>query len=108
MSLLTPTQRILYDFEIEALYRGEPVSDFPIQYRVRMNNALLNTEEWLDIEELDFSDLTFLGESEQLITLEWRWLFEQGNDDLDTQYGIDNGDYSLVFHITAELLEEIY
>lgn len=100
------TQRLSYSFEIVALYRGEPVEDFPMLYRVRLNNGLLNTEEWLDVEDLDFSELVFLPESEHLITLEWDWPFESGDDQKDTQYGIDNGDYALVFHITAELVEE--
>ena len=99
-------QRVNYSFEIEPLYNGEPIDDFPIDYRIRLNNGLLNTEAWLDADELNYKDLTFLPETEHLITIEWRWLFEQGNDALDTAYGMDNGEYSFIFHITAVMEEE--
>lgn len=99
-------QKVHYSFEIEPLYNGEPIEDFPIDYRIRLNNGLLNTEAWLDADELNYKDLTFLPETEHLITIEWQWLFEQGNDALDTAFGKDNGEYSFIFHITAVMEEE--
>ena len=99
-------QKVYYSFEIEPLYRGEPVDNFPINYRIRLNNGLLNTEAWLEYDELNYKDLTFLPKTEHLITIEWDWPYEQGNDALDTAFGKDNGEFSFIFHITAVMEEE--
>lgn len=95
--------QLLYDIAIEELYNNEPIDNFPLEFRLRMNNGLLVTEEWLSSEELKYVDLNFLPNTSQSFTLEWRWLFENGVDSLDTYFGNDNGKYTLVFKLSAEI-----
>ena len=97
---------LLYDFEISEYYNGVKVDNFPIEYRIKMNNILLETDQWLSAEDLKYYEITMLPMSTHSFTLEWRWSFEGGNDALDTYFGQSNGDYSIVFHMTAQTLTE--
>lgn len=97
---------ILYDFSIIEIYNGESVDNFPMEFRLRMNNVLLETEEWLDASELVYTDMEMLPNSTHSFTLEWRWRFDGGDDSLDTYFGESNGEYSLQFQMTAESVEE--
>jgi len=97
---------ILYDFKISEYYNGEAVDNFPIEYRVRMNNVLLETDEWLTANDLQYYEITMLPESTHRFTLEWRWSFNGGDDATDTYFGQTGGDYSIVFHMTAQTLPE--
>lgn len=94
-----------YHLVITEQYNNQPVEDFPLEFRLKMNNALINTEEWLSAEELEYNDMMFMPFSSQRFTLEWRWLFESGDDEGDTLLGIENGTYRLVFNMTAEVEE---
>ncbi len=94
--------KLLYDFSIAESYNGKVAKPFPLEYRVRVNNDLIGSEEWLKASELHFEDLIFLAQSEYLVTIEWRWPFESGNDALDTEFGRDAGQYSLQLTLTAE------
>lgn len=67
-----------------------------------MNNVVMESQEWKRIEELDFSDMTILGNSTQSFTLEWRWAFDDGNNENDTVIGADGGKISIVIHVTAQ------
>ena len=98
--------KILYDFSIIELHNGEVVNNFPMEFRLRMNNVLLESEEWHDIRELCYTDITMLPNTKHSFTLEWRWLFDGGNDPLDTHFGELGGEYSLQFQMTAQILEE--
>ncbi len=98
--------RLYYEFSIEEYYNGKPAENFPLEYRVRVNNDLVGSEDWLSAEELHFKDLIFLPQSDYLVTLEWRWQFESGNDELDTTFGRDGGTYTLELFLTAETIDE--
>ena len=97
---------MVYDFSIKEFYNGNEVVDFPLEFRIRMNNVLLESEKWLSAEELKFKDLEILPGSSQRFTLEWRWQFESGNDERDTYFGRTNGEYSLQFQMTVQATEE--
>lgn len=94
-----------YSFSIVEVYNGEIVKNFPLEFRIKMNNMLLGNGEWLSAEDLSFEELYILPSSSQIFTLEWRWPFE-GNNELDTILGQDNGNYQLVFKLVAESVEE--
>lgn len=91
-----------YDFCIKELLNGTEVTDFPMEFRIRMNNVLLGGEEWLSAEDLMFTELVILPGSTQQFTLEWRWQFESGDDECDTYFGQNGGEYSLQFQMTAQ------
>lgn len=99
--------RLSYSFTIDERYNEEPIEGFPLEYRVRVNNVLVGSEQWLPAEELSFNDLLFMPQSEYLATLEWRWPFEGKDDALDTNYGWEAGHYTLVLNLTAEAISEI-
>ncbi len=82
---------------------GVPVRDFPIKFRIKMNNLIVETEEWRKVEDLKLSELLLLPASEHAFTLEWNWAFEGGNDENDTLIGADGGKISLVLHISAQI-----
>ena len=94
---------LYYSFSIRARYVGELETDyFPITFRLKMNNAVIGTQSWLTAEELNYSELLILPESEQAFGLEWRWAFDGGNDENDTLIGADGGKISLVLELTAQ------
>lgn len=95
-----------YDFVIKEYYNDAQVSDFPLQFRLRMNNALITTERWLSADELKYYEMLFMPDSSHRYTLEWRWLYEGESDDVDTYFGRDGGKYKLVFELVAEIYEE--
>ncbi len=91
-----------YYFKIKEMYNDEEVTNFPLEFRLRMNNVLMETERWLSAEELLYEDLVILADTDHRFTLEWRWKYESGDDALDTYFGVDGGVYTLVFDLTAE------
>ncbi len=93
---------ILYSFYIEPQYNGTVAADFPIKFRLRMNNILLESSKWLSVKELKFDNLILLGGSSHSFILEWEWPFESGNDENDTLIGADGGNISMVLHLTAQ------
>ncbi len=99
--------KLLYEFSIGEFYNGEPAESFPLEYRVRVNNDMIGSGEWLSASELHFKDLVLMEQSDYLVTLEWRWPFESGNDELDTDFGKVGGLYSLDLTLTAESISEI-
>jgi hypothetical protein len=64
------------------------------------------TEEWLPVTKLNYTNLVIKANSSQYFTLEWHWLYENGDDERDTLWGIENGTYNLVFNLTAELVDD--
>lgn len=99
-----------YSFKILAVYNGETLNEegadkFTLLFRLKMNNAYIVTTDWLTTEQLFYSDMIFLADTQQAFTLEWEWPFENGQDDLDTRYGIENGEMALTLTLTAEAAE---
>lgn len=95
-----------YVFKLEEKYvdRDEEWPSF-MKYRLRMNGQHMETTEWFSAEELVYSGILILPKTKQLMTLEWWWPFEGGNDGNDTWFGNDAGKFSVVFHLTAEVVE---
>lgn len=91
-----------YSISLEPLYEGEKIVDFPITFRLKMNNVVMQSPEWKNIEDMNFSDMTILAESTQSFTLEWRWAFDDGNNENDTVIGADGGKISIVINVTAQ------
>ena len=98
-----------YSFHIEDKYEGNIETDyFPLTFRLRMNNKRVpadgfsDTDKWLTVDELRYTELQMPAASDQAFTLEWRWAFESGNDGNDTLLGEDGGKISLILTLTAE------
>lgn len=76
-----------------------------MQYRLKMNDVFIDNEEWHSIKELDYNDIYILPGTKQLMTLEWRWPFE--DDDVnDTLLGRTGGKLSVTFFVWAQIVEE--
>lgn len=81
----------------------------PLEYRLRMNNVYIGeTNGWTVMSENDntlaFSEILFNPYSSHIITVEWRWPFESGNDQSDTQAGSSGGKYFINVDITAAIV----
>ncbi len=98
----TNEKEIRYGFSIEPKYEGCEISEFPIKFRLRMNNVVLETDAWRPVEELVFDDMVILPQTQHSFTLEWNWLFDGGSDDNDTLIGTDGGKISMVLQLTAQ------
>ncbi len=98
-------EKLLYSFSIVEYYNGEVATVSPLEYRVRVSNVPVGTGEFVPSEELHFEEVTFMPESDHLVTIEWRWPFESGNDESDTEFGKDGGHISLQLELTAETIE---
>ena len=95
-----------YVIVFDEYYTGDVVNWAPfMEYRLKMNGKCIETDEWRPIKDLTYEDIVILAETSQLMTLEWRWQFESGKDDSDTEFGFDAGTYSIVFHLRAEVIE---
>lgn len=90
-----------YEFYIEPRYEGAEIDYFPLQFRLKMNNVLLESKEWKTVDKLRFSSIDIMGGTTHTFTLEWRWAFEGGNDAQDTLIGADGGKISMVLHLSA-------
>ena len=91
---------LTYTFTIQEMFNNINVYNFPMQYRV-----LLDDEEvinWTSGVELKVTDLVVEPSKRHEFTLEWRWLFESGNDQVDTYFGQDGGQYSIYLNLSAE------
>lgn len=91
-----------YSFYIEPKYEGEIIPAFPILFRIKMNNVILQTEEWRTVDKLEFEDLNILPNARQSFTLEWNWPFESGMDGNDTAIGSDGGKISIALSLIAQ------
>ena len=103
-------REMTYSFEVVELYNNEELNVFPMTYRIKMNNMHFtdtenNPYEWVQSDELHFYDLRIASVSTAQFTLEWYWPYESGNDSLDTYFGNDNGEYSIVIKVTAQFTE---
>lgn len=93
---------VRYEFYIEPQYEGNVQGNFPIRFRLRMNNVLIQTEAWRTVDELRFDGLEIMSDTKQSFTLEWEWPFAGGADENDTLFGRDGGKISLMIHLTAQ------
>ena len=99
-------RNLLYSFEVKELYNGKQIGNFPMRYRIKMNNIyILNEKKWVTSDKLSFTELIIADRSTQEFTLEWYWPFESGNDNLDTYFGNTHGQYSIHVKITAQFAE---
>ena len=67
-----------------------------------MNNALIQTDRWLTVDELSYAKLSMMPQSDQSFTLEWRWAMDGGSNYGDTLIGSDGGKISIVLNLTAQ------
>ena len=91
-----------YSFSITPRYNGEAYEYFPLRFRLRMNNVLMETEEWLGADELAFSEMYIMAATTQSFTLEWQWPFEAGTDENDTLLGKYGGGVSMILNLRAQ------
>lgn len=87
---------VIYETDLDFILKigGERQKDaaFPLQVRLKSQSGsyLIGSEtEWVDVSEAVLNQhVSLLGAfSYETFTLELRWLFEGGNDELDTMYG---------------------
>lgn len=95
-----------YSFSLTPKYEGnvkiEDIGYFPLTFRLRMNNALVETDNWLTVDQLSYTELSMMPNSDQSFTLEWRWAFDGENDYEDSIFGADGGKISIVLNLTAQ------
>lgn len=106
----TNGREMAYSFTVVELYNNKEYNEFPMTYRIKMNNMHFtdtenNPYDWVQSDELHFYDLRIASVSTAQFTLEWYWPYESGNDSLDTYFGNDNGEYSIVIKVTAQFTE---
>ena len=118
---LYPGKEGSYEFEIEnpTDYEMEYVLTLsstkswtgrsPIEYRVRMNNVYIGeTNGWTLMEysddTIEFYEIRFTPQSTHIITIEWRWPFESGNDESDTSIGESAfGDQAILYTLNIDV-----
>ena len=99
-------KEMIYSFSITEYYDNQPIANFPINYRIKMNNMyLLYGQEWVRSEALTISDMIIPEYSRQLFILEWQWPLDSNQDSLDTYFGSTGKDYYIVVHVTAQFID---
>ena len=94
-----------YGINLKEYFNGAPKEMLPfMQYRLKMNGKFLDDEEWHYINDIDYNDILIIPDTEQLMELEWRWVFEDGKDENDTLIGHTGGKLSVVFFVWAEVV----
>lgn len=92
---------MLYSFNLIPHYDGKADAAFPIMFRLKMNNVIMETTEWKTVDMLKYEDMVILQGSSQTFTLEWEWPFD-GDNANDTLIGADGGKISLTLRLTAQ------
>lgn len=80
-------------------------SNINLEYRLKRGNEYVigNESTWVSISDLNLTDVLLNSKSTHSYTLEWRWPYEGGIDDLDTEIGMsDNAKYELRISVYAE------
>ena len=90
-----------YSFDIQEVYNGMAVEDFPMEFRMMKNGEPI-TDYWFSAEELEQFRFTVKQQETYDCGIQWRWLFESGDDERDTKYGQENGTYALDITIYNE------
>ena len=98
--------KLQYSFFLNEKYNGNIDLTSFMEYRLKMNNEYIKSDKWLKVESLNFDDLVFLPNTKQLMTLEWRWPFESDNDENDTLYGKDGGNYIITLNLKARVYSD--
>lgn len=96
------TYEMQYAFSLSPHYENGEIEYFPLRFRLKMNNVLMETDEWQSIEDLSFAEMFILPETTQSFTLEWRWPFESGADEKDTVIGAQGGKITMFINVTAQ------
>ena len=74
-----------YTMDVDQYYNNEIIEDFPMRYKLKMNNQYLaSLDNWVESNSLEFESLVIEPDSTTGFTLEWSWPFESGNDEYDT------------------------
>ena len=98
------TGKLKYSFYIKEKYDGDVEFTSFMRYNLKMNNIYLLKD--VTADELICSEFEFLPYSQQLLTLEWEWPYDSGNDERDTTFGRDAGKYYLTLYVRAEAVVE--
>lgn len=80
-------------------------SKINLQYRLKCESGYVIGDEdtWVSISDLNIKNITLNSNESHLYVLEWRWPYESGNDDLDTEIGeLGDAEYVLRISIYAE------
>lgn len=76
-----------------------------MQYRLSMNGIYVAEDaQWRNASEMNFQNIQTLSGTKHVMTLEWRWLFENGEDENDTLLGHAGGELSIQFLVLAEVI----
>lgn len=95
--------KLRYAFVLEEHYSSNDIEWTPfLKYRIRMNGKLVETDAWLSADELSFDDLVILANTKHLMTLEWRWAWDDDNAN-DTKIGNRGGEFSIRMQLKAEV-----
>lgn len=98
----TENVEVEYYFSISEVYNQQIITNFPMKYRLKINNLYVgDSKEWLDGSKLKFDQLIISSRSKDIFTLEWKWPYA-ANDTTDTFFGIENGEYALILKMTAQ------
>lgn len=96
-----------YSIDLKEYFSGANGEWLPfMQYRLKMNGKEMDNGEWHSVSDIDYNGILIVPGTEQLMTLEWRWPFEEGFDDRDTVVGYTGGKISVVFFVWAEVVVE--
>ncbi|WP_181995625.1 hypothetical protein [Clostridium sp. AM58-1XD] len=77
----------------------------PLRYRLKSDNKFLcgGQNEWLTSDQLSAKSVTLDSGEQKEYLLEWQWLYEGGNDALDTKIGsAANLEYQVIVTIEIE------
>ncbi|MCH5156804.1 MAG: hypothetical protein J1G02_02875 [Clostridiales bacterium] len=77
-------------------------SDSFMQYRLKVDNVPID-DEW-HYAGLDYNNIEILPSSKHIMTLEWRWPFENDRDGNDTVVGRAEGQLSVWMFLWAEVI----
>ena len=91
---------LTYSFTIQEMFNYVNVYDFPMQYQVTLNDEVVHT--WSKGTDVKVDNIIVEPNEKHSFVLEWRWLFDGGNDTIDTYYGTDGGIYSIYLNLFAE------
>lgn len=98
-------QKLRYGFNLSEYIGNVSLDINPfMQYRLRVNNKLID-DQW-QYAGVDFTDIDILPGSKHIVTLEWRWPFESGNDSNDTLIGRAEGQLSVCMNLWAEIIHD--
>lgn len=94
---------LVYGFKLTEYFGNMNENTNPfMQYRLKVDNIPID-DQWHHVG-LDYDNIEILSGSKHLLTLEWRWPFENGKDGNDTLIGSTQGQLSVWLDLWAEVL----